>query len=224
MTRRGKGKKSARHARRADGHIGSPPPPAPELEYATADELPPDWRTVCDACGWCRRRLVVPKDDGGSICLCETCSYLWFDRQDKKEWRPADNSVTYQVDIHGGLARATAGRLSDMVRCVCRRCGDVLLAEGLGAPRGAPLGGREGLGDGDALLAMPPGRHGHRGAAAEHPRRPGARGRVRGGAATAEGGGELTETSRAGRPACHPARCSPVRPRTPGRRTERRTV
>jgi len=146
MTRRGKGKKSARHARRADGHIGSPPPPAPELEYATADELPPDWRTVCDACGWCRRRLVVPKDDGGSICLCETCSYLWFDRQDKKEWRPADNSVTYQVDIHGGLARAMAGRLSDMVKCVCRHCGDVLLAEGpghRGAVRTAEELGRE---------------------------------------------------------------------------------
>ena len=146
MTRRGKGKKSARHARRADGHIGSPPPPAPELEYATADELPPDWRTVCDACGWCRRRLVVPKDDGGSICLCETCSYLWVDRQDKKEWQPPDNSLTYQVDIHGGLARAMAGRLSDMVKCVCRRCGIPLLAEGpghRGAVRTAEELGRE---------------------------------------------------------------------------------
>ena len=150
MTKRGRGKKSARRARQGerpnDGPGAALPPAGPEPEYATADELPPDWRTVCDACGWCRTRLVVPLDDGRSACLCETCSYLWFDRQDKKEWRPADNSVTYQVDIHGGLARATAGRLSDMVKCVCRRCGDVLLAEGpghRGAVRTAEELGRE---------------------------------------------------------------------------------
>jgi len=149
MTKRGRGKKSARHARqggRPDGGPGATPPAGPKVEYGTADELPPGWRRVCDSCRWCRTRLVIPRNGGKLTCLCETCSYLWVDRQDKKEWQPPDNSLTYQVDIHGGLARAMAGRLSDMVKCVCRRCGIPLLAEGpghRGAVRTAEELGRE---------------------------------------------------------------------------------
>jgi hypothetical protein len=38
--------------------------------------------------------------------------------------------VIYQVDLYGSLADACAGRLSNMVRCRCHRCGVTLLAEG----------------------------------------------------------------------------------------------
>ena len=71
MTKRGRGKKSARRARQGerpnDGPGAALPPAGPEVEYGTADELPPGWRRLCDACRWCRTRLVVPKDDGKSI-------------------------------------------------------------------------------------------------------------------------------------------------------------
>jgi hypothetical protein len=100
------------------------------VEYV--DAYPPGWRPLCDHCRWCRTRMVAQKKDGTSLCLCVTCATRGFEARDGKEWRPDGDGVLYQVDLYGDAARLCDGRLSDMVRCVCRRCLIILLAEGQG--------------------------------------------------------------------------------------------
>ena len=95
-------------------------------------------RPVCDNCGWSRTAVVAERADGTALNLCEACTWRWFDAESGEEWRPADE-VVYQVDLCGPFAKLTAAWLSDMVKCTCRRCGIILLAEGAGHRRAARL-------------------------------------------------------------------------------------
>jgi hypothetical protein len=99
---------------------------------------PPGYHATCDACGWCRTLVLAETTDDKVFNMCEPCFLRWLDVRGGGRWRPTDE-VLYRVDLAGPFAKLTAGWLTGMVKCTCRRCGVPLLAEGRAHRRAARL-------------------------------------------------------------------------------------